>query len=213
MTKLTKLQHEILVGVLLGDASLQTESNGRTYRLRISQSEQHKDYLFHLYEKFKNLTDSPPVQYKFVDLRNPGKIYTRWSFSTTQQSCFRFYAQQFYGDPCRNRQGNGTEKKVPKLIHRWLRGKAIAYWYMDDGAQKWKGKSLAMRFCTDNFTKSDVQLLGNVFKQKFKLKTSLQKQRDGWRIYISSYSYQIIKDLIFDDVELSMRYKFPQRFN
>ena len=204
MTKLTKLQHEILVGILLGDASLQTESNGRTYRLRISQSEQHKDYLFHLYEKFKNLTDSPPVQYQFVDLRNPGKTYTRWSFSTTQHNCFRFYGQQFYG---------GKKKKVPKLIHRWLTGTAIAYWYMDDGAQKWKGKSLAMRFCTDSFTKSDVQLLADVLKQKFQLKTSLQKQRDGWRIYISSCSYQIIKDLIFDDVELSMRYKFPQRFN
>ena len=84
---------------------------------------------------------------------------------------------------------------------------------MDDGAQKWKGKSLAMRFCTDNFTKSDVQLLADLLKQKFKLKASLQKQRDGWRIYISSYSYQIIKDLIFDHVKLSMRYKFPQRFN
>ena len=204
MTKLTKLQHEILVGILLGDASLQTESQGRTYRLRISQSSQHKEYLFHLYDKFKNLTDSPPVQYKFVDARNPGNTYTRWSFSTTQQSCFRFYGQQFY---------DGKDKKVPKLIHRWLTGTAIAYWYMDDGAQKWKGKSLAMRFCTDNFTKSDVQLLANVLKQKFQLKTSLQKQRDGWRIYISSYSYQIIKDLIFDDVELSMRYKFPQRFN
>ena len=83
MTKLTKLQHEILVGILLGDASLQTESNGRTYRLRVSQSEQHKDYLFHLYDTFQNLTDSPPVQYKFIDPRNPGKTYTRWSFSTT----------------------------------------------------------------------------------------------------------------------------------
>lgn len=204
MTKLTKFQHEILIGILLGDACLQTESKGRTYRLRISQSDQHKDYLFHLYYCFKNLTDSPPIQYEFTDVRNPGQTYTRWSFSTTQQSCFRFYGQQFYGK---------TDKKVPKLIHRWLTGKAIAYWYMDDGAQKWKGKSLAMRFCTDNFIKSDVQLLADVLKHKFKLKTSLQKQRDRWRIYISSDSYEVIKDLIFDDVELSMRYKFPQRFN
>ncbi len=49
-TKLTTLQCEILVGILLGDASLQTESNGRTYRLRVLQSEEHKDYIFHLYD-------------------------------------------------------------------------------------------------------------------------------------------------------------------
>lgn len=204
MTKLTQRQHEILVGILLGDASLQTESNGRTYRLRVSQSEQHKDYLFHLYEEFKNLTTSPPIQYQFQDARNPGKTYTRWSFATTQQDCFRFYAQQFY---------NGQEKKVPKLIHKWLTGIAIAYWYMDDGAQKWKGKSLGVRFCTDNFLKSDVQLLATVLNTKFKLTTSLQKKKNGWRLYISSYSYQILKDLIFDNIQLSMRYKFPHKFN
>ncbi len=61
-TKLNTLQCEILVGILLGDASLQTESNGRTYRLRINQSEEHKDYLFHLYDVFKNLTTSPPIR-------------------------------------------------------------------------------------------------------------------------------------------------------
>lgn len=83
-TKLNTLQCEILVGILLGDASLQTESNGKTYRLRISQSEEHKDYLFHLYDIFQNLTTSPPVRYEFGDPRKPGKRYFRWSFSTTQ---------------------------------------------------------------------------------------------------------------------------------
>ena len=94
--KLTKLQCSVLVGILLGDASLQTESNGRTYRLRVSQSEHHKEYVFHLYEIFQNFTTSPPKQYVFTDPRNPRKHYIRWSFSTTQQACFRFYGHQFY---------------------------------------------------------------------------------------------------------------------
>lgn len=198
--KLTPLQCEVLVGILLGDASLQTESNGKTYRLRISQSEQHKDYVFHLYEIFKNLTASPPTPYIFTDPRNPGKKYSRWSFSTTQQVCFRFYGHQFYA---------GEKKKVPKLIHRWLTPRSIAYWYMDDGAQKWKGKSLAVRFCTDNFVYQDVKRLAQVLQDKYAVKASLQKKGLHWRIYISSYSYNTLKNLIFSYFIQSMLSKFP----
>ena len=199
MIKLTTLQREVLVGILLGDASLQTETS-QTYRLRISQSEQHKDYLFHLYDIFKNLTPSPPVRYEFLDSRNPGKKYFRWSFATTQQACFRFFAHQFY---------DGNKKKVPKLIHKWLTPRSIAYWYMDDGAQKWKGKSLGVRFCTDTFTHQEVILLKNVLHDKFGLKTSVEKKQQVWRIYISSSSYDLLKSLIFSYFTESMLYKFP----
>jgi len=201
-TKLTTLQCEILVGILLGDASLQTESNGRTYRLRVLQSEEHKDYLFHLYYIFKNLTLSPPIRSEFVDPRKTGKKYFRWSFSTTQNACFRFYGHQFY---------DGKKKKVPKLIHKWLTPRSIAYWYMDDGAQKWKGKSLGVRFCTDSFLRKDVELLAHLLCKKYYLKTSFQKKDDGWRIYISSFSYEILKKLIFLYLLPSMLYKFPEK--
>ena len=81
---------------------------------------------------------------------------------------------------------------------------------MDDGAQKWKGKSLGVRFCTDDFLYKDVQFLAHVLrKEKYVLKTSLQKKGDGWRIYISSNSYQILKKSIFSYLICSMLYKFP----
>ena len=202
--KLTKMQCDVLVGILLGDACLQTESNGKTFRLRISQSENHKEYLFHLYDIFKNLTLSPPIRYEFTDKRNLNKKYFRWSFSTTQQACLRFYGQQFY---------KNNKKIVPKLIHRWLKPMSIAYWYMDDGAQKWKGKSLAVRFCTDNFLYKDVILLHNVLVKTYNLKISLQKKNSNYRIYISSYSYKCLKHLIYIYLHPSMVYKFPMKTN
>lgn len=60
MEKLSRDQHEVLIGILLGDANLQTESRGRTYRLRVSQAEQNRDYLFALYEIFKPMVSTPP---------------------------------------------------------------------------------------------------------------------------------------------------------
>ena len=50
---LSKQQKEILVAILLGDGNLETDNGGKTYRLGVLQSEQHKEYLFHLYEIFK----------------------------------------------------------------------------------------------------------------------------------------------------------------
>ncbi len=46
--KLTKEQREILIGVLLGDAHLETRDNGQTYRLKFAQSVDHQPYLDHL---------------------------------------------------------------------------------------------------------------------------------------------------------------------
>jgi hypothetical protein len=48
-------------------------------------------------------------------------------------------------------------KEVPSNIASLL-PRALAYWYMDDGALKWRGKSNAVRLCTDSFTIDDINL-------------------------------------------------------
>lgn len=106
---------------------------------------------------------------------------------------------------------DGHKKKVPKLIHRWLTPKAIAYWYMDDGAQKWKGKSLGVRFCTDNFTLAEVKRLAKVLTELYSLKVSIQKKALFYRLYISSYSYDLLEKLIFPFLIETMKYKFPEK--
>lgn len=57
---------------------------------------------------------------------------------------------------------------------------------MDDGAQKWKGKSLGVRFCTDSFTLSEMDRLTIILREKYTLKVSIQKKGKASRIYISS---------------------------
>lgn len=48
LINLTKKQKEIAIGVLLGDAYLQTQNKGQTFRLRFEQSFKHKLYIDHL---------------------------------------------------------------------------------------------------------------------------------------------------------------------
>lgn len=101
------------------------------------------------------------------------------------------------------------KKIVPKRIYKWLTPRAIAYWYMDDGSQKWKNKSLGVRFCTDNFSINEIDNLIFILNDKYKLKCSKQKKQNTFRIYVSSDSYILLKNLIFKNIIPSMKYKFP----
>ena len=213
--KLSKRQREVLVGLMLGDGSLMAsealhnKKNPATYRLVVLQSDKHKAYVFHLYEIFKKFINSPPKYYQFSDPRNPNRTYGRWSFSTRFQSCFRFYGQQFY-----KYEGNGVNRKkvVPKIVCKLLTPRSLAYWYMDDGAAKWQGKSKGLRFCTDNFTKSEVQHLILCLQRKFKLECSTQAKGGNDRIYVKSESYYRIKELIFNYLIPEMVHKFPRDY-
>ena len=247
--KLSPLQRQVLVGTLLGDAHLRANSKKTKYQYVVLQSGHHKEYVFHLYEIFKNYTSKPPKEYTFKDKRFPGKTYTLWYFYTTFQDCFRFYAHQFYKEISykkieqtedmtspsvmysarsnKLKSGNTLSvrdkkqktvtykrcKKVPKLIHKWLTPRAIAYWYMDDGAQKWKKKSLGVRFCTDSFILSDIDRLSKVLRDKYSLKISIQKKGDFFRIYVTSHSFVVFKNLIYVFLIPSMMYKFPIEYD
>ncbi len=78
---------------------------------------------------------------------------------------------------------------------------------MDDGAQKWEKKSLGVRFCTDNF--SEVLILTSLLKHKYNYKSFTQKKGGNYRIYISSTSYFLLKNLIYVYLVPCMLYKFP----
>lgn len=166
MKKLTRLQKEVLFGILLGDASLQWNEKKTLCRLRFTQKD--KEYCMHIYEIFREFVNTPPQQNKKTGV---------WYFNSLLSPVFRFYCHQFYTK-------DGV-KKIPRLIHRWLTPRTIAYWYMDDGSVKDMKTSSGVRFCTDCFSKQEVMLLSQIMTCKFGLKTSIFKQRNTHRLYIS----------------------------
>ena len=194
--KLTNKQREVLVGLILGDGHLETQNDGRTYRLKIEQSETHIAYVQHLYEFFAEWVPTPP-QAKVV--RSRGHVSQNWWFSTLGHAALRFYAHQFYKD---------QRKRVPKLIHRWLTPCALAYWFMDDGSIK-SAQSKGMLINTQGFTLGEVQHLCQVLQEQFDLKVRPRKQREGHQIYISGESYETFRALIEPYLIPEMDYKLP----
>lgn len=96
--KLTRLQKEVLFGLLLGDGSLQWNEKKTTCRFRFTQK--NYAYIMHVYKIFEEFVGTPP------QLNTKTQV---WYFNTLQSPVFRFYRQQFY-------RPDGT-KQVPRLIH------------------------------------------------------------------------------------------------
>ena len=193
---LTNEQREVLVGIILGDAHLETQNGGRTFRLKIEQSIKHEAYINHLYLLFRDWVRTPP-QVKRVRSQNAESCNV-W-FQTLSHEAFRFYAHQFVDEKV---------KRVPPLIHKWLTPRAIAYWYMDDGSIK-SAESKGVIFNTQAFKLVDIERLCAVLHEQHGLIATPRRQREGHQIYVSGKSFEAFTDLVKPYVITEMNYKLP----
>jgi len=79
---------------------------------------------------------------------------------------------------------------------------------MDDGSMKSK-QSKGVFFNTQGFTFNEVLKLSSILNNKYELKTKLRKQKIGYQIYVSGYSYENLRNIIYPFLIDSMQYKFP----
>lgn len=192
--KLTRRQREIIIGTLLGDGHLETQTAGRTFRLRIMHAASQREYIEWLYRELRTIVAGSLHEKCFTV---NGKHYRSYWFDTVNSSSLRFYAHQFY--PC-------GKKQVPKLIAHLLTPLALAVWYMDDGSIKsyeTRGRILN----TQGFSRGDTERLIDALHKKFGISSRLRKQKEGFQIFIPSESYDVLVKLIEPHLITSMKYK------
>lgn len=192
--KLSDYQREIVIGLLLGDGHLETQNNGRTYRLKIEHTHWQKEYTEWLYQIFKDWVLTPPQE---KDQVVNGVQYKKIWFSTISHGAFRFYAQQFY---------QHKHKILPKLIHKWLSPMVLAVWFMDDGSIKSK-RHRALILNTQSFTVSELRRLIKTIQDQFGVEMVLRKQRDLHQLLITSETVGEFVEIIKPHILPSMRYK------
>jgi hypothetical protein len=187
----------ILIGMMLGDANLQTFSDGKTARLRVLHSMKQQEYLQHKFSFFEQFCRTP---IRYLKETRGETVYEKCYFQTMTSPKLSVFFHMFYKD---------GKKVLPKLIHRYLHPITLAYWFMDDGALKWKNRSKAVRFCTDNFTQEEVIRLKDLLNDQYHLNASIVKQRSRFRIYIPNNNYEFT-NLIEPYMFHSMLYKLPR---
>lgn len=199
---LNSKQMQIAVGVLLGDASIQSQNNGETYRLKFEQSNKHKHYLFHLYEIFEIWVLSEPKLYKRMNSYENEILSYR--FQTISHKAFKPLADIFL---------NKENKKHIRmnLITDYLTPLSLAYWFMDDGGRldynANGGKGII--FNTQGFTFTEVEKLSKLLNHKFHLTCWVKTNKKKPVLAISGKDYEKLVQLIKPLIISSMLFKFP----
>lgn len=184
--KLSQRQRDILIGLLLGDGHLETQNNGRTYRLKIEHSMEQSDYVMWLYEEFRDFINQKP----YTKIRKNGQ--KSFGFSTLSIASFRFYGKSFYPK---------GKKIVPEIMLKNLKPISVAVWFMDDGSRKsLKHKTYIIH--TLGFDKKEISLLKKYLKINFNIETELHSQKDKYyRLYILSQSAKKFTEIVYPFVK------------
>lgn len=189
------IEHDLLIGSLLGDGCL--ERNGRYVRLRIAHGLKQKTYLDWKYRALRRIACAP----RFVEgamHKKAQRRYPRWEFSTRSIPMLEHYWQCFYA-----RDG---KRSLPTHLDRMgITPRALAVWFMDDGYKR--NDCNALRINTDSFSLKDQYGLQKLLRKQFSIETKVHKKGEYWNIYIPVKEAKKFCELIRPFVIPSMRYK------
>lgn len=191
---ISKFQQEVIAGSLLGDGRLESRSKQESARLRIHHGWKQKDIVFWKYRILENLVSIPPK--KIVCWKNPrdGSDYYSWYFHTRTISEFKMLYKAFYPK---------GKKILPENISTLLTPVSLAVWVMDDGCNT--GDSLILN--THNFSIEEHLKLNNVFLKNYRIATTINKDRDKFRLRFSKQDALKLIEIISPYIIQSMKYK------
>lgn len=182
---LTETQTSVIIGTLLGDGYMRCKDNAH---LEINHSFQQRKYVDWQYRILENLVLTPPKK----QLGKGARVAYR--FATRSLPVLTEFYRKFYI--------NGR-KVVPKDLT--ITRLSLAVWFMDDGSRS----RSATYFNTQQFKDEDQVRLIHLLRDQFGLKSNLNKDKEYWRIRLSTKSSKRLVELVKPLVLPIFYYKFP----
>lgn len=198
---LTPQQKEIAVGTLLGDASLQTQSGGKTWRIKWQMSIKHADYANQICKEFGDrwITTKPHA----ISRSNSEML----GFQTVTSVNLIGLAHLFLEE----KGGRFVKVYKPGLMIDHLTDRGLAYWFMDDGGKadytSNEGKGITLN--THGFEEQGVIAICQELTEKFKLEARPRPNKGCYVVLISGRSFEIFEKLVTPYLVKSMRAKMP----
>ena len=177
-------QFELVIGSLLGDGYLMKTTNG--YSFRINHSLLQKSYVDWKYRMLEAFVRTPP--------RSSGRCYY---FRTISHPIFKEIRKYFF----RSRRRGLSRKFLAGRLTPFV----LAVWIMDDGAKD--GNQL--RINSQCFGKKDNNILRYLLQAKLGIDTTLNRDKDRYRIRVKCKSMDRLRKLIQPFILPSMQYKLP----
>jgi recombination protein RecA len=181
---LTSLQREMVVGSVLGDATLIPTTAGSCFRVHHgSQQQAYVDWKFEVLERY--------VRSK------PSKCRNGYYFRTVTHPEFSDLRNLFYPK---------DQKVVPiGLLERELTEYGLAVWFMDDGA----AEGNQVRFNTQSFSKLENETIAELLRAKFGLYSRLNADKGRYRLRLRAASMDRFRSLVRRHMLPNMLYKLP----
>lgn len=202
LSSLSKDQWEASIGLMLGDASLQTQNKGQTYRLKFEWSDKQKPYLEHVNGLFDEWILSSP--HKKTRTSPLGNTVITWGLQTISHKAFNSLADLFIVEK--------VKRISPDLVKDNLTAKGLAYWFMDDGGKldynkNSNNKGIVLN--TQSFLDLEVESMAQELTDKFNFKCSVRTNKNKKIIVIDSSSYSSFRELVDPHIIREMIYKLP----
>jgi len=179
---LDELQHEVVVGSLLGDGTLLKTTAGWCFR--VHHGLEQRSYVETKYAFLREYVQSPP--------RQSGRAYY---FRTVTHQAFSDYRERFY---------KANRKVVPiDLLRERLGGLGLAIWLMDDGGADGNG----VRLNTQSFSYEENVELASFLRTTFGLDARLNRDKCAFRLRIAAASRSRLLELVERHLHPDMSYK------
>lgn len=203
MKKLNKKElWGILVGMLLGDGSINKDGN-----LRITHSPKQKDYL-----KYKQKLLSGNLRSNYTECyitHKNGKKFLSCTVTFGTSKFTKELRKLFYT----------PSKHITKKLVNHITVLGLAIWYMDDGClafTRHPNGSVQNRcgyLHTQSFDYEEQLILQQLLKDKFDINTKIQRDKKYYKLYLSTPELSKLLDLIHEYIPDSMKYKECYRYN
>ena len=157
LTLLTQKEHNLIIGSLLGDASIRQREKNSCFR--VSHSIKQKEYLNWKLNILKN--------FKISEFSEKNKIINRRelniiNLSTNTHPLFNYYRNLFY---------KNNRKTITKKILKQLNPESLAIWICDDGS--YDNTQGYIILCTNAFNLDEHNLMKEFFLKKFNLNPTI----------------------------------------
>jgi LAGLIDADG DNA endonuclease family len=182
---LSGVQHEIIIGTLLGDGAMRCKTNAL---LEINHSIKQKTYVDWLHGELADLVNTPPSE----RAGNAGRVAYR--FVTRSLPELTPYFRLFYGS---------AGKRIPDLK---LAPLTMAVWFMDDGS---KSRS-AVYLNTQQFKRADQDKLLSRLRKQWAIDGALNRDKIYHRMRLTVPGTARFIELIEPFLRPEFRYKLPQ---
>lgn len=189
--ELSNFQKQVLLGTVLGDATIRTSGKNQNPRVSCAHGIKQKEYCEYKTSIFENLNAKCIYHKRNMPDKRNGKLYEDYTMSIPSNPEFIVWYNYFY---------QNRKKRIPFELFEYFTDVSLAFMYMDDGSKNGKSYSIA----TNCFTKEDLEKFKDFLYNKFGIQTSIHKNHT---LYIKKSSVDLFTKTISPYICNCMLYK------